>query len=495
MPKLINLTNSLGNTPLHLAAGWPYGIRTLLQHGACVNATDRYGHIPLYYAIEMGNSETVGLLMKADCILHFRIWPYDLLGHLAQKSRHQPLMWDVSPEARVNVLDTAISSLAERRRNMQRRLAALSAEVTINPKVFQADRVLDEYAQYAECVEEDAMRGSDHMLRHASSLLPSRWTVYHVDFLTVEVAEKLWQNGFRDIDTPDRQGLTPLMSFHDYDLRNYLEVCYWLIQKGAKLHRLQCELLDHDANPIISAMEVPQVIRTLHHVAHKIGDSALWLAERGLPREKRLLQIELELHRLRKEARLLVTTVLLDVSYDACICTCSSRGCLASTVVLKYFDRYMSLHYPQEIWSSLAAEVLISLVGPNDPCPDWLVKEIIRFCTFKELKLRHTCCVRVPKERIFIQRDPEEQAEIRDEDHEKIELLESLLQEFEEHRGNQDVLSFLEGYWAMRMRQIRRERGHVDKVALREIGVVLHEVDEGMSDEERKNEEESDDDD
>ena len=38
--------------------------------------------------------------------------------------------------------------------------------------------------------------------------------------------------------------------------------------------------------------------------------------------------------------------------------------------------------------------------------------------------------------------------------------------------------SFLKGYWAMRMDQVLRERGHVDREALRELGVVLHEEDE-----------------
>ena len=521
-PQLINQTNSLGNTPLHLAAGWPSGIRKLLQHGACLDATDRYGYIPICYAIDMGNSETVSLLMKAGCRLYFRSWrDHNLLDYLSRHLGHtDPRVWSVSQEAWMNVLDTVISLLAERRRNLQSRLAALSAAFTINPKVFQADRVLDEYAEYAECVEEDAMIGREHMPRHESSLLPYCRTVYHIDRLTVEVAEKLWQNGFRDIDVPDERGLTPLMDCgrsngDENNLIDEIEVISWLIQKGAKLHRLQQRSLDYDANPTISATELPLVTRALHYVAYNIGFSArvfLW-DEYFLELERRRLQVEL--HRLSKEAKLLVTTVYLDVSYDDCICACSFQGCLASTMMLKSFITsfatwsFSDVGEDPEKWFPLALEYLIDLIGPNEPWPDWLVKEIIRYRTFIELDLRHTCCH--IENRFYSyecsRKSSEERAEIRDEDHEKIELLESLLLEFEEQRGTQDVLSFLEGYWSTRMDQVRRERGHVDKVALREMGVVLHEVDEGGSgegghdeegndeggnDEKRNDEEESD---
>ena len=487
-PHLINEINGLANTPLHLAVGWPYGIRTLLQHGACIDATDRDGCTSLHYAIDMRYSETVSVLMKADCSLNVRGWPwgYDLLGLAIQIfSNEYPGIGLVSQEARVDVLDTVISSLAERRRDLQRRLAALSAAVTINPKVFQDDRILDEYARYAERVEEDAMRCNDHMPRHGSSLLPYSRTVYHVRNLTAEVAEKLWQNGFRDIDVPDEQGLTPLMCRQFGNLSDVLEVSWWLIQKGAKLHQRQHRTPDYDADPTISAMELRPVNGALLHVAYNIGCSVRMHGYFG--REKRSLQIGL--HRLSKEARLLATTVFLDVSHDDCICACSSQGCLASTMMLKSFNFWSLQAGALRTRFFLGTGSLIDLVGPSDPCPDWLAKEIIRYQTFEKLELRHTCC----KGRYnwtFEVRDAEEQAEIRDEDHEKIELLESLLQEFEEHRGNQDVLSFLRGYWAMRMDQVHREGGHIDREALRAIGVVLHEVDEEGRDEDGSNEDE-----
>ena len=488
-PHLINKINGLANTPLHLAVGWPYGIRALLQHGAYLNATDQVGWTPIYYATALGHSETVSVLMEAGCSLNVRGWPcgYGLLGHAIRIfSNEYPGTRVVSQEARMDLLDTAVSTLAERRRNLQSRLAALSVAVTINPKVFQDDRILDEYAQYAERVEEDAMRVNDHMPRYASSLLLDCRTVYHVEYLTVEVAEKLWQNGFRDVDVPNEYGLTPLMYRRFSNPIDEIEVSSWLIQKRAKLHRLQHRTPDFDADPTINAVELRPASSALHYVAynigHAIGHAANSIAEedwRG--RQKRPLQVTL--HQLSKVARLLAATVLLDVLHDDCICACSSRGCLASTMMLKSFDFWSPSVDAPRTWLLLGTEYLINLVRPSESCPDWLSKEIIRYQTFEELELRHTCCEEHHRLGL-IRRDAEEQAEIRDEDHEKIELLESLLQEFEEHRGTQDVLSFFRGYWAMRMDQVHRERGRVDKEALRGIGVVLHEVDEERNSEE-----------
>ena len=160
-------------------------------------------------------------------------------------------------------------------------------------------------------------------------------------------------------------------------------------------------------------------------------------------------------------------------------------------MMLKSFNFWSPSVDVSRTWFLLGTEYLIDLVEPSDPCPDWLSKETIRYQTFEELELRHTCCERDWPQG-FSRLDTGEQAEIRYEDHEKIELLESLLQEFEEHRGSQDVLSFLKGYWALRMDQVHRERGRFDKEALREIGVVLHEVDEEGNNEEGDDVERSD---
>ena len=51
---------------------------------------------------------------------------------------------------RINVLDTIIALLAERRRDLQSRLSNLPIIVSINTTILRDNRILDEYAEYTE---------------------------------------------------------------------------------------------------------------------------------------------------------------------------------------------------------------------------------------------------------------------------------------------------------------------------------------------------------
>ena len=121
-------------------------------------------------------------------------------------------------------------------------------------------------------------------------------------------------------------------------------------------------------------------------------------------------------------------------------------------MMLKVFELYNIGYVTRRKWSLRAIEYLLHLMGLQYSCCEWLVKEIIRFRTFQELELEHTCCQwrlwswRWGEQGSMIKLDPEEIVDLREEDHENIELHETLLQEFEEKRGDQDLLSFLKGY-------------------------------------------------
>ncbi|KAL8884078.1 MAG: hypothetical protein Q9215_007794 [Flavoplaca cf. flavocitrina] len=111
-------------------------------------------------------------------------------------------------------------------------------------------------------------------------------------------------------------------------------------------------------------------------------------------------------------------------------------------------------------------------VPPKDfPVP--VSREIIRLGTFERLGLRHTCCDYV--DGVFETVEPAEADEIRDEDRDGIQLLESLLPEFEEKLGDEDIKSFIDGYWSTRMEEVlaARDEESVDRAGLREAGVVL----------------------
>lgn len=49
-PSSVWERNILGQTPLHLAAGWPLGVARLLEAGADINTLDNHPLTPLLYA-------------------------------------------------------------------------------------------------------------------------------------------------------------------------------------------------------------------------------------------------------------------------------------------------------------------------------------------------------------------------------------------------------------------------------------------------------------
>ena len=482
--------NGLAQTPLHLAVRWPEGVRLLLKHGAFVDPRDLAGDTPLFYALTLGYPQTVGLLMKADCSLVLRCNVLDLaITHLHSNIN------GVTQDVRMKVIDTTIALLAERRRDLQSRLTGLPVAVSLSTTVLQEDRVLDEYAEYAECTEQAAQKLDDDNPLRASSLLEDPMlgklrTVYHISRLVVEVAEKLWENGFRDIDVPDNDGLTPLASWRITNISREIELCVWLIQKGARLHRPQHRLDDNSPDPAIFPTELLHTTSILQYVASSIGckfgtswaiDGLSWAIEQIRAQKE---QLQDRRSQLSRNAKLLLSTIVSDGSSDDCICACSSRGCLASTWMLKGLVK--DLKYSPS-WSlqiqgardrfALYLEILVNSVGIESSCWDWRAKEIIRFCTFQKLELRHTCCSDVIRRPTHIVKfEEEERVEIQYEDKDKIKLLESLLLDFEEHRGTEDLISFLKGYWAVRMDEVLEElNSGVDGEGLREIGVVLEE--------------------
>jgi len=511
---MVNQVNRLGQTPLHLAVKWPCGVRLLLKKGASKESSDLWGRKPLYYAIELGCTETVCLLMEACCSLELvaegSLDPIEFatemyFRHQAEPSGLLPL------EDREAILDTIISLEAGRRVDLQDRLAETYTTRKASAHLVQSDRILDDHARDAEQV----LLNYGRYPLYVSTVGPRRRTVYHTPYLTVEVAEKLWQAGFRDVDVTDTYGRTPLMlSNYDVDLVTRIEVSTWLVQKGAKLHRHINGSLDHDPDTVERLVESSSTNIPLHHVAANIG-AAVYIRDyileayatqhisfrsRFIDCDRVLaffqtlypsitLKLKDHLECISECSKEILATLFSDRAHDRCICACSSQGCSAATMMLKGFPSQtwsnlttfagrMRGNFPQgELmieWSLLSTGFLIDLVGSHHASWSWLGREIIQFQTFQVLELRHTCC-KLQTMEDFKELDADEVTEIREEDFEGIQLLERLLQEFEEKRGDQDIITFFQGYWAATMNEVLQSQGSVDKEKLREIGIVLHE--------------------
>ena len=477
-PQSVNQPNQWGQTPLHLAVGWPLGVNLLIKNGANADSLDNHGHTPLLYALDYGFAETVGLLMKAGCSLDATA--FSLLERAITPCVERPrTVWGDASVEREATLTMFINSLAERRRQVYRSLATAPIPEGINPCWAQNDRVLDEHASCAE----GALKYYNITPSQVSLCLPNLRTVYHVRNMTAKIAEELWQAGFHDIDVLDGNSKTPLSKrrysdlyfarFKLFLLDKEIELMSWLVEKGASIYS-PMRWLDSHSEPRVDSTVLHPERRALHHMAGNIGkiivdleDDTIWSQLEGcIPSLPDLL------NSLSEGSTQFMATLFSNPSPDRCLCACSSGGCTALTVLEKKWAKGLGDLPDRDLE---LAKCLMSLLEPQNTCEDWLIDEIIRFTTFQELQLKHTCCIRDDILGNFIDPEPDEVNDFREEDSEGIELLEELMIEFRNQRGDQNLMTFLDGYWTSRMEEVRRTQGKVDLEQSREMGIVWSE--------------------
>lgn len=307
-PHSIDQANRWGQTPLHLALRWPWAVDFLIRNGANLDSHNNEGETPLLCALAHGCAEAVGLLMRAGCSLSSnRLYcPLDVTMGWPEALRGPgKAAWSIF-----------IASLAERRRQLYSSLATIPIPDGTRPCWAHNDRVLDAHLDCAE----DACQSYDVFFGHSARLAGIR-TVYHLEHLTAEMAQELWQVGFRDMDLPDRWGQTPVSKWRA-DPRDFsypvvlrtVELVGWLVQKGACIYHPirsfggQCE-------PRLDVADLHPETRALHHIAANIGREMGGTAMRGAPADHLLC--------LRESSTQLLTTLFSSPSRDGCLCACS----------------------------------------------------------------------------------------------------------------------------------------------------------------------------
>ncbi|KAL8938344.1 MAG: hypothetical protein Q9216_003945 [Gyalolechia sp. 2 TL-2023] len=446
-------SNENGDTPLHLACNWPPGMSMLLAHGADMEKTDRFGTKPIVFAI-FDSTRKRNILQLA--VAYLRISTSEPFSRKSHSDYFE-------------IVKKVIKELASRR-------GYTKASVVDEPGVNQSehsrldnDQLYNSSIPRAENSAPDLRRGNPQSRGYFHHM----HTVYHCPYLNVEIADELWNAGFRDVDMPDEYGRTPLMILRPWwleksqSLREYLDCASWLHQKGASLHR-PCDFTFEKGSNNIGDIATRSKRYGIHYAAATLGSILyyvnIYLTTRAntITRESLSLDIQQFLRKLP-----------LDDSLDDCICVCSEHGCLPITNCLKKYSLF--LYYdPRGSFSAYIFCRLLEVI-PAEGFPNDVSRELVRLATFQKLGLRHTCCKFDPAFNHFVTIEPKETDEIRDEDHEGIQLLESLLEEFEEKRGNEDIKSFLNGYWATRMEEVLegRDKEMVDRAAMREVGVIM----------------------
>lgn len=491
--------NEAGHRPLHLASIWPDGLSLLLAHGADYDKTDALGQTPVELAIFHGCVESVQLLLKAGCSfvlcedIHGIGNVFVCAAYLYLNPNWTRWITYLNPN-RTRWIRTFKYDYFEILKIVIRDLALRQGEVIssmIDVPILTRSKVsMSDNGQHFRSGA--AHSGTSYpSLREGTprlqSILPGMRTPYHFPDLTVKVANELWDAGFRDIDVPDENHRTPLMtgrfSSDRDEIIDLIETAFWLYQKGAALHRHCCATLPPGPNNVGStASRLGR--RAIHFVAAAVKEWFVFRAYRFIRRYGKVgypAAMEHEIDNLNLDCRQFLHKILLDGSPDGCFCACSGHGCTPMTFWLKRrWSWWLAEDDDDTVVTAWGRRWFFDNV-PTEHLSTVSSQEILRLITFEELGLRHTCCefyvslFRTPK--------PEEVDEFRDEDHEGIQLLESLLSEFEEKRGDEDIKSFVNGYWSTRMEEVLAALDEVpiDRTAMREIGVIV-EDDDGSSD-------------
>jgi hypothetical protein len=464
-PSTIKERNLLGQSPLHLAYDWYCGVELLLCNGChdILNDEDHRNILPLAYALEAESYDVAKLLVQAGSRLSSTSYARggeELLAIPSQRIGRLPLEF----------LDFTVQTIYSQRSLLQQ-LAANTLSMDEWQSLAPTDGSLS---------DDSAFKAQNALLRCGIEIPPSLMvcsnprseTVYHIDYLSVQAAQQLYDLGFRDIDQPDINGCTPLMIV-SYCPFSSIELKSWFISTGADISYTRKQAVDERC-----------AILGNTGAAHNV---CLDLA-RSSPFQ----------HPTFEHWNVVMTSTIT----DGCQCACSSKGCLPITV---YFRASSTFRNPT--WSDDHRDKAVK-------CVDEILKnekeravgeisgtiislEIIRFYTFEKLSLTHTCSTLVGSSS-YKRCGTEDINHTLDIERQSLDKLEDLMVEFAAKLEKLDgtLKLFLAGHWSERMEEIEKEEraiGH-DFAKVRELGVSLKDEEEEEEEEEEKEEKEEEED-
>ncbi len=458
---------------------WPETISILLGAGADIDAVDDFGLTPIFYAAMLFLPEPFNILGENQCEL--RNFTSRYAGKPQSSLEYLVRCWPsrVSKYKAEAIFDAAVRLLAKRRRMLE-----VLVRTSLHSKATQrlrlsSETVLDHKASLAISMlrEKIDVPGSLVTVSLSSS---SNSTVYHIRGLTLRQAHVLWDHGFRDVDEFDSVGLSALMKcgtssfLTDYCTTEVVKFAAWLVEKGADLHcqqrhAFQERIVKHRCYPG-NWLEICKTNRTssataLHYLASHLGAYAT-----------KSWQLLGNINALSGKARRLVRTVLTDDLPDCCTCACSVGGCRAYTMAVK---RYITVGGGYDLTRLYMTQAIAQELNVDQLSLAWLRCEMVRFCTFEKMELRHTCCMMGYfgefNDEVISEPDDEEKREIMEEQAEQLDKLDILLVEFEDAYAALGLpfSEFLGGYWQDRIREFLREEVPIDHTALENMGVKL----------------------
>lgn len=352
-------STATGLSPIHFAVTWPMALTALIEIGVDVNVQDHSHRRPIHLATALGELQAVKILLDEDCAIWTDENSLSLLQEALQGSREGN---------RRPIADLIITAYIDR----YARFFSLALSVLPQSSSILAELVPGTFN------ESLVPQIQQELERHCCSIPPALElnsdfsSVYETadlhacNRLTVQMAETLWNAGFRHIGEYFDRGTTPLLeSWYNADF----EMIAWLVSKGA--------------SPFSRHKQTQG--SGLHLYAHRLGypgayfkhDISAVYCDQAI-----VSQLESDLGSRR----------------DSCCCLCSVGGCSPVGIFLK--SNYALLEWRNSDSRSSVHQVYLNqlrLFWKNlPPARDeeqFSMEAVLRFLVFENMKLKHQCCL------------------------------------------------------------------------------------------------------
>ncbi|KAL4862656.1 hypothetical protein BDV12DRAFT_190252 [Aspergillus spectabilis] len=356
---------------------WPSGLALLFQ----------YGHTPtetcLIRACEADCEESLKLLISTSCCT---ITPKVL--KVAAK-QHNPA-----------ILILVVQALASRRKQLLDLADRYLPDEVKSHLGIPSDYLLDIQAYEIYQLLKEELINIDNLEEQYE------WTVYDCIGANLNLADLLWDSGFRDLDKEYKNYRTCLMKLWSTtppcSLDAFLKKANWFITKGADLDR----------------QKSGSSTTALHYLGHDVG--------KFLQSMEGASNVASELHQLSTESKDLMRKILVDDIYDDCCCPCSLDGCSGLTSLLNGLFQTWPDRRMEDLLPILA--MVIENIEPllEPAAQEHLACSVLRFIACQAVEITHTCVHETFGEKEI---SAEEISEIQEEERHLVLQLEQILVE------------------------------------------------------------------
>ena len=413
---MLSAQNLLGQTSLHLAADWPWACEALLKAGADISTTDLFGNLPLTYACFQNCFETMRILIAADS---------PLSNSCYERSVFDRAIFMVNNES---IHAALINELIARRHKL-----LTSSQVLLPKQIFEK---LTSGLKGLPDIEAFSLIKA--LLDARDNIDPNYWSftyssVYDFEEITVEIAERLFEAGFTDLEGKDPDGFTTLLRSA---MRTAIKPALvfakirWLLSKGVSLQRCV-------ETKSLSKWLIPSV----NVVAGMLGQviSIFEKNDDGSEKETRYEYMYDKYFSSMREVLRQVLDSQYQNCHDSCKCHCSLQGCTPLIMLLKgwkfKWGGTLEIEKEHKIRGSLIDWILKMLAHDSTASETIeMTSSTLRFCLGEDLGLRHKCCRPTywdGYQYLLPPIEAEEAHEIQEEDEKTLEKFHSLLPKVE----------------------------------------------------------------